>query len=63
VAAAKMFSTNACKLTGLAKEGYGSIVNGARADLCILDIVGLPGDYRVTVSSTIINGNAVYSAE
>ncbi len=63
VAAAKMFSTNPCKLTGLAKEGYGSIVDGAKADLCILAVAGSPGNYKVTVSSTIINGNTVYSAQ
>lgn len=63
MAAARMFSTNPCELTGLAKEGYGSIVNGAKADLCILDIAGSPGNYRVTVSSTIINGDPVYSAQ
>jgi len=63
VATSKIFSTNACKLTGLEKEGYGSVADGARADLCVLDITGSPGDYKVTVESTIINGNTVYSAK
>ena len=63
VATAKIFSTNACKLTGLEKEGLGSVVDGAKADLCVLDITGSPGNYKVTVESTIIDGNTVYSAE
>ncbi len=62
VATAKMFSTNACKLTGLEAEGYGSVVDGAKADLCVFDITGSPGNYKVTVASTIINGDTVYSA-
>jgi len=62
VATSKIFSTNACKLTGLEKEGYGSVVDGAKADLCVLDITGSPGNYRLTVESTIINGNTAYSA-
>ena len=62
VATSKIFSTNACRLTGLEKEGYGSVVDGAKADLCVLDITGSPGNYKVTVESTIINGNTAYSA-
>jgi N-acetylglucosamine-6-phosphate deacetylase len=62
VATSKIFSTNACKLTGLEKEGCGSVVDGAKADLCVFDITGSPGNYRVTVESTIINGNTAYSA-
>ncbi len=61
VATSKIFSTNACKLTGLEKEGYGSVVDGAKADLCVLDITGSPGNYKVTVESTIVNGYIVYS--
>jgi predicted amidohydrolase YtcJ len=61
VASSKIFSTNACKLTGLEKEGCGSVVDGAKADLCVLDITGSPGSYKVTVESTIVNGNIVYS--
>lgn len=60
VAAAKIYSTNPCVLTGLAEQGYGSLVNGAKADLCVLDITGSEGDYKVTVESTIIDGNTVY---
>jgi N-acetylglucosamine-6-phosphate deacetylase len=63
VATSKIFSTNACKLTGLEKEGYGSVVDGAKADLCVLDITGSPGNYKVTVELTIVNGNTVYSAK
>jgi len=62
VATSKIFSTNACKLTGLEKEGCGSVVDGAKADLCVLDITGSPGNYKVTVESTIVDGDTVYSA-
>ncbi len=62
VASSKIFSTNACKLTGLEKEGCGSVVDGAKADLCVLDITGSQGSYEVTVESTIINGDTAYSA-
>jgi len=63
VTVAKILSTNPCVLTGLDKEGYGSITDGAKADLCVLDIVGSPGDFKVTVESTIVNGNIVYSTK
>lgn len=63
VATAKIFSTNACRLTGLEKQGCGSVVDGAKADLCVLDITGSPGNYKVTVESTIINGDTAYSAK
>ncbi len=46
----------------LEKEGYGSVVDGAKADLCVLDITGSPGNYKVTVELTIINGDIVYLA-
>ncbi len=62
VTAAKILSTNPCVLTRMDKEGCGSIVDGARADLCVLDIAGLPGDYKVTVEMTVVDGNTVYSA-
>jgi N-acetylglucosamine-6-phosphate deacetylase len=61
VTAAKILSTNPCVLTQMDKEGYGSIVDGAKADLCVLDIAGLPGNYKVTVEMTIVDGNTVYS--
>ncbi|MHC4596442.1 MAG: hypothetical protein ACYS9C_15245 [Planctomycetota bacterium] len=63
VATARIFSTNPCKLTGLETEGYGSVVDGAKADLCVLDITGSPGNYKVTVASTVINGDTAYSAK
>lgn len=62
VTVTKILSTNPCALTRLDKKGYGSIVNGAKADLCVLDIDGLPGDYKVTVKQTIVDGNIVYSS-
>jgi N-acetylglucosamine-6-phosphate deacetylase len=62
VTAAKILSTNPCVLAQLDKKGYGSIVDGAKADLCVLDIAGLPGNYKVTLEMTIVDGNTVYSA-
>lgn len=59
-AAAKFYSTNPCKLTGLAKAGYGTIADGAKADLCVLDISGSQGNYKVRVDMTIVDGNVVY---
>jgi N-acetylglucosamine-6-phosphate deacetylase len=58
---AKILSTNPCVLTRLDTKGYGSIANGAKADLCVLDIDGPPGDYKVKVERTIVDGNTVYS--
>jgi N-acetylglucosamine-6-phosphate deacetylase len=62
VTVAKILSTNPCVLTGLDKKGYGSIGDGAKADVCVLDIIGSPGDFRVVVESTIVDGRIVYSA-
>ena len=59
----KILSTNPCVLTGLDKEGCGSIAEGAKADLCVLDITGSPGDFKVTVESTIVDGRIVYCAQ
>jgi N-acetylglucosamine-6-phosphate deacetylase len=58
----KILSTNPCLLTGLDKQGYGSIADGAIADLCVLDIAGSSGNYNVVVESTIVDGRIVYSA-
>ncbi len=60
-AATKMYSTNPCRLTGLKDKGFGKIANGAKADLCVLDITGSQGNYKVTVQATIVDGNVVYS--
>jgi N-acetylglucosamine-6-phosphate deacetylase len=62
VMASKVLSTNPCVLTGLDKKGYGSIADGAKADLCVLDITGSQGSYKVVVESTIVDGRIVYSA-
>ncbi|MDH4238925.1 MAG: amidohydrolase family protein [Phycisphaerae bacterium] len=62
VIVAKILSTNPCVLTGLDKKGYGSIKDGATADLCVLDITGSQGSYNVEVESTIVDGRIVYSA-
>ncbi|MDT8300025.1 MAG: hypothetical protein RQ760_00985 [Sedimentisphaerales bacterium] len=61
VTAAKILSTNPCVLTQLDKKGCGSIVDGANADLCVLDVTGLPGEYKVTLERTIVDGDTVYS--
>ena len=61
VTASAICSTNAAVLTGLAEDGTGSITDGAKANLCILDINGSAGDYTVTVDKTIVNGHIVYS--
>ena len=63
VTVAKILSTNPCVLTGLDKEGYGSIADGAKADLCVLDITGSTGDFKVADKSTIVDGKIVYCAE
>jgi N-acetylglucosamine-6-phosphate deacetylase len=59
-AAAGFYSTNPCRLTGLAKAGYGTITDGAKADLCVLAISGSQGNYKVRVDMTIVDGNIVY---
>ena len=63
VAAATMFSSNPCKLMGLAEQGYGTIVDGAQADLTVLDMAGSEGNYSITVENTIVSGNIVHSAQ
>jgi len=63
VTAAEILSTSPCALTGLDRKGYGSIVGGAKADLCVLDIIGSPGAYKVTVESTVVDGDIVHSAK
>ncbi len=61
-AAARICSTNACNLTGLSREGYGSLAAGAPADLAVLSIGGSEGSYSVVVDRTIVGGTTVYSA-
>ena len=63
VTVAKLLSTNPCVLTGLDKKGCGSIADGAKADLCVLDITGSQGSYKVAVESTIVDGKIVYFAK
>jgi len=62
VTVAKVLSTNPCVLTGPDRKGYGSIADGAKADLCVLDITGSQGSYNVVVESTIVDGKIVYGA-
>ena len=60
VAVAKFYSTNPCKITGLADKGLGRIENNANADITILNITGSPGNYNVNVEYTFVDGNVVY---
>lgn len=60
-ATARIYSSNPCELTGLKARGFGRIANGAKADICVLDIVGSAGSYKVQVESTIVDGDIVYS--
>jgi len=62
VTVAKILSTNPCILTGLDKKGYGCIADGAQADVCVLDIAGSSGDFRVVVELTIVDGKIIYRA-
>ncbi len=62
ITTAKILSTNPCVLTQMDKKGCGSIVDGAKADLCVLDIAGASGNYKVTLEQTIVDGNTVYSS-
>ncbi len=60
-AVARIYSHNPCELAGLNAQGFGQLTNGAKADICVLDITGSPGNYKVIVESTIVDGNVVYS--
>jgi N-acetylglucosamine-6-phosphate deacetylase len=62
-ASVKMYSSNPCEVTGLSGGGYGVAAPGKRADLCVLDIQGEPGDYTVEVETTIVDGQVVYSSK
>jgi len=62
VTVAKILSANPCVLTGLDKKGYGCIDDGAKADVCVLDIAGSSGDFRVVVELTIVDGKIIYRA-
>jgi N-acetylglucosamine-6-phosphate deacetylase len=61
ITVAKVLSTNPCVLTQMDKNGCGSIVDGAKADLCVLNIAGASGNYKVMVEKTIVDGIIVYS--
>ncbi|MFH1614594.1 MAG: amidohydrolase family protein [Planctomycetota bacterium] len=63
IAAAKMCSTNPCSLMGLDSDGYGCIQDGSKADLAVLAIEGKPGNYKVVVEYTFVDGNMVYSRQ
>jgi len=60
-AAAQIFASNPCELTGLTGQGYGRIVEGAKADLCVLDIRQEEGRYQAEVEKTIVEGEVVYA--
>lgn len=60
-AVAMIYSTNPCNLAGLGADGFGRIENGAKADICVLDIQGSSGNYKAKVEKTIVNGDILYS--
>ncbi|MBN2583428.1 MAG: amidohydrolase family protein [Planctomycetes bacterium] len=61
-AAALMTSGNPCRMMGLDKRlGIGSIATGRRADLVLADLKGKPGDFRLEVHRTWIDGREVYA--
>jgi N-acetylglucosamine-6-phosphate deacetylase len=59
-AAARACSANPCRLAGLAAAGFGSIREGAPADLAVLRIEGAPGAWRIAVEATIVGGRVVH---
>jgi N-acetylglucosamine-6-phosphate deacetylase len=61
VMATRLCSTTPADLMGLA--GYGRITEGGRADLCVLDISGTQGNYKVTVEQTMVDGKVVYKRQ
>jgi N-acetylglucosamine-6-phosphate deacetylase len=60
-AISQFYSTNPNTLTGMAEQGYGRIADGAKADLCVLDINGSPGNYLAAVEMTFVDGQKVYN--
>ena len=62
IATAKICSTNPCNLLGLSSEGFGCIKDGAKADICVLNIAGTAGNYAGTVNCTTVDGKLIYSA-
>ena len=54
-------SGNACQLTGLKDKGFGQIIDGAKANITVIDISGSQGSYKVQVELTIVDGKVVYS--
>ncbi len=60
VAASKICSGNACRLTDLKEKGFGQIADGGKADIVVLDISGTGGSYKVTIELTIVDGRIEY---
>jgi N-acetylglucosamine-6-phosphate deacetylase len=60
VAASRFYSTNPNRLSGMARQGYGRIADGAKADVCVLDVSGDPENYRMAVEMTMVDGQIVY---
>jgi len=46
---------------GRDREGFGTLENGKIADLAVLDIQGIPGNYKVDVDKTFVGGIMVHS--
>jgi len=57
----RFFSTNPNTLMRRDAEGFGTVEDGNAADLTVLDIQGVPGNYRVHVDKTFVGGIMVHS--
>jgi N-acetylglucosamine-6-phosphate deacetylase len=61
-AAVRMTATNPCAMIGLDKTlALGAIAHGKRADLVLADLKGKPGNYRLDIRRTWIDGREVYA--
>lgn len=60
---ARIYSTNPCELLGLTNDGFGRITDGAKADICVLDISGSQGNYKTEVKMTVVDGKIVYTKD
>jgi predicted amidohydrolase YtcJ len=45
----------------MGRKDFGTISDGAAADMCIADIKGRSGSYKTVIEKTIVGGTIVYS--